>query len=142
MATLEKAIEIATKAHTGQTRKDGSPYILHPLTIMFNVNTIEEKMVAVLHDVVEDTDVTLEEIAAEGFSPEVIEGVRLMTHTQDLSYEDYIERLKNNTIARKVKLADMRNNIQLLPIPEIKDKDLERCRKYHRFIRYLEKYDI
>ena len=141
MSTLEKAIEIASRAHAGQKLKDGMPYILHPLRIMSQVDSLEQMMVAVMHDVVEDTDVTLEDIKKAGFSEAVIEGVRLMTHDEDLSYGDYIDRLKDNTIARKVKLADMRHNIDLLRIPEVKDKDLERCRKYHQAISYLVKYE-
>ncbi len=141
MSTLEKALIIAAEAHSGQTRKNGSPYILHPLAIMARVESVEAKMVAVLHDVVEDTEVSQEDLAGEGFSEEVLEAVFLMTHTPELSYEDYIERLKGNDLAREVKLADMRNNINLLEIPELKDKDLERSRKYHKFIRYLEGYE-
>ncbi len=141
MSTLEKAIEIAASAHQGQKQKDGMPYIIHPLTVMMKVETLEEKIVAVLHDVIEDTEVTLADLQEAGFADEVLAGVELMTRTEGQDYEEYIEAISRNAIARKVKLADMRNNIDLLRIPVVKDKDLERCRKYHRSIRYLEEID-
>jgi (p)ppGpp synthase/HD superfamily hydrolase len=139
MSTLEKAIEIAARAHTGQVQKNGLPYILHPLRIMFQVDLLEDKMVAVLHDVVEDTDVTLDDLRQAGFSEEVVEGVRLMTRVDGQDYGEYIEAIKANPIARNVKLADMRNNIDLLRIPELNNNDLKRSRKYHKYIRFLEK---
>ncbi|MFK8113635.1 MAG: HD domain-containing protein [Rubripirellula sp.] len=137
MSDLQRAIEIAVDAHRGQTRKDGSPYVLHPLRLMMAVDSIEQKIVAVLHDVVEDTEVTMEEVRAEGFSQDVLAALRLVTHVEGVSYEDYINRIKPNPIARAVKLADLKDNSNLFEIPEVKQKDLERMGKYHRAYKTL-----
>jgi (p)ppGpp synthase/HD superfamily hydrolase len=84
MSSLQRAIEIAVEAHKSQTRKDGSPYVLHPLRLMMNVGPTEEKIVAVLHDVVEDTDMTFEQLRAEGFSEQVLDALELVTHEDDV----------------------------------------------------------
>lgn len=132
MTPLERAIQIATEAHAGQMGKDESPYILHPLRLMLKMSTDEERIVAVLHDVVEDTSVTFEDLRREGFSEAVLEVVRLLTHEAEISYEDYVERLKPHPLARKVKLADLEDNSDIRRLSGIEDKDLERLRKYHR----------
>lgn len=137
MSNLQRAIEIAVDAHKHQTRKDGSPYVLHPLRLMFAVQTDVEKMVAVLHDVVEDTPVTMDELQAEGFSSEVLDALRLVTHDDGSDYDSYILRIKKNPVARAVKLADLRDNSNLFEIPELADKDLQRARKYHRAYQVL-----
>ncbi len=108
MSTLQKAIEIATKAHAGDEESNGKPYILHPLRIMFHVDSLEEKIVAVLHDVVEYTDVTLDDLQAAGFPDAVLEAMRLVTRTDGEDYDEYIEKIKNNSIARDVKLTAMK----------------------------------
>jgi (p)ppGpp synthase/HD superfamily hydrolase len=132
MTLLEKAIEIALRAHAGQKGKDGSPYILHPLRVMSRMATDEERMAAVLHDAVEDSDLTLEDLRREGFPPEVLEAVRLMTHEEGIGYEDYVERLKDNPMARRIKVADLEDNSDIRRLSGIETKDLERLRKYHR----------
>jgi (p)ppGpp synthase/HD superfamily hydrolase len=132
MTLLEKAIEIALHAHAGQKGKDGSPYILHPLRVMARMTTDEERITAVLHDAVEDSELTLEDLRREGFPEAVIEAVRLMTHEEGIGYEDYVERLKGNPIARKVKVADLEDNSDIRRLSGIEAKDLERLRKYHR----------
>ena len=134
---IEKALKIAIEAHSGQLEKDGNPYIMHPLRLMSDVETVEEKCVALLHDVAEDTDVSIEEIR-EAFPPAVADAVALMTHDDGSEYEVYIKRLAENPIARKVKMADMRDNMNILRIPKLSDKDLERLRKYHTHYRFLE----
>lgn len=141
MSTLEKAIEIAAKAHAGAKEKNGDPYLLHPLRVMAQVNSLDEKMVAVLHDVAEDTDVALDDLEKEGFSQAVLEAVRLVTRTDEQNYNAYIQSIKANPIARAVKIADMIDNSNLLRIPNLRDKDLERCRKYHKYIQYLNNND-
>jgi (p)ppGpp synthase/HD superfamily hydrolase len=132
MTLLEKAIEIALRAHGGQKQKDGSPYILHPLRVMGRVWRDEERMAAVLHDVVEDSDVTLEELRAAGFPENVLHTVELLTHEEGVSYEDYVERLKGDPMARRIKLADLEDNSDIRRLSGIEEKDLERLRKYHR----------
>jgi (p)ppGpp synthase/HD superfamily hydrolase len=142
MSTLEKAIEIAAKAHAGQKRFNGEPYILHSLRVMVNVKTLEEKIVAVLHDVVEDTNVTVSDLVDEGFSMDVYVAVSLLTHNKHNSYEEYINRIKWNDIARNVKIADMKDNIDILSIPDITIKDFNRLKKYHRYIKKLSVFGV
>lgn len=110
MSTLENAILIATKAHYGQIDKHGEPYILHPLTVMQNVESESEKIVAVLHDVIEDTDVTLDDLEKEGFSNEVLEALNCITKKNGEDYIEYLARVKNNPLALKVKFADIKHN--------------------------------
>jgi (p)ppGpp synthase/HD superfamily hydrolase len=132
MTLLEKAIEIALRAHAGQKGKDGSPYILHPLRVMTRVGTDEERIAAVLHDVVEDSDVTLDDLRQAGFSGKVLTTVKLLTHEEGVSYEDYVNRLKSDPMARRIKLADLEDNSDIRRLSGIEEKDLERLRKYHR----------
>ena len=132
MTLLEKAIEIAVRAHAGQKGKDGSPYILHPLRVMTRVGTDEERIAAVLHDVVEDSDVTLDDLRQAGFSEKVLTTVKLLTHEEGVSYEDYVNRLKSDPMARRIKLADLEDNSDIRRLSGIEEKDLERLRKYHR----------
>ena len=139
MSTLETAIEIAVSAHKGQIRKDGSPYILHPLRLMMAVQTEAEKIVAVLHDVVEDTDFTLAQIQQRGFSREVVEALKLVTHDPEQTYDEYISDIARNPIATAVKLADLKDNSNFFEIPELKAKDFERLEKYHRAYKRLAK---
>jgi (p)ppGpp synthase/HD superfamily hydrolase len=129
---LERAIEIALHAHAGQKGKDGSPYILHPLRIMARMSADAERMAAVLHDVVEDSQVTLEDLRKAGFPEEVLTAVKLLTHEEGISYEDYVERLKPHPIARRIKLADLEDNSDIRRLSGIEERDLERLRKYHR----------
>ena len=132
MTLLEKALEIALRAHAGQKQKDGSPYILHPLRVMARVHTDEERMAAVLLDVVEDSEVTIEDLRAAGFPELVLETVRLLTHEEGISYEDYVRRLKPDATARRIKLADLEENSDIRRLSGIEEKDIDRLRKYHR----------
>jgi (p)ppGpp synthase/HD superfamily hydrolase len=139
--TLERAIAIAAAAHEGQVDKAGAPYILHPLRMMLAVTTPEARMAAVLHDVVEDGDVTLEQLRAEGFPAAVVEAVDALTkreHEED-DYEAFIRRAALNPIAREVKLADLRDNADLSRIADPTEKDRARIEKYLRAIEYLER---
>jgi len=129
---LQRAIEIAVTGHRSQRQKDGSPYVLHPLTLMHRVHDVEAKMAAVLHDVVEDTEFTIEDVAAEGFSAAVIDALRLLTHDDGSDYFDYIDRIATNPLATKVKLADLEHNMTVTRIVELKQRDLDRLAKYHR----------
>lgn len=140
MATIEKAIEIAAKAHAGTTDRQGTPYILHSLSVMNHVEGLDAKIVAVLHDVVEDTDVNLDRLRGEGFTEEIIEAVRLMTRGEDQSYADYVVALSDNELAKRVKLADLRDNSRAeraLLRPERMERDLRRIARYHLSWRYL-----
>ena len=130
---LERAISMAVKYHQGQRDKAEQPYILHPLRVMFRLNTEEEQMVGILHDIVEDTDCTLEELEREGFSGEVIAGVKAMTRREMETYEEFITRLEGNPLARKVKIADMEDNMDVRRLPEIGEKDLKRLQKYRKY---------
>lgn len=132
MSNLARALVIATAAHERQTRKDGSPYVLHPLRLMFAVEGEAAKILAVLHDVVEDTDWTLEGLAREGFADEILEALDLLTHRDEDSYDAYIAKIAANPLARKVKLADLEDNLDLKQLPKLMPKDLERTAKYHR----------
>lgn len=140
MATLERAIEIAAKAHAGQVDKAGQPYVLHPLRMMLAVMTPEARMAAVLHDVVEDTAVTLEELRDEGFPAAVISAVEALTKREGEDYEAFIRRVAPNLIAREVKLADLRDNSDVSRIAEPTERDRERIRKYRRAIATLEQW--
>jgi (p)ppGpp synthase/HD superfamily hydrolase len=113
MATLELAVRIAAQAHEGQKDKQGHPYLLHPLRVMMNVEGEPAQVVAVLHDVVEDTAVTIDQVRAQGFADAVIEALQLVTHAKGQPYADYVVRCKANEIARQVKLADLQDNTQL-----------------------------
>src|SRR5262245_33479920 len=113
MATIEKALQIAAKAHDGQKDKEGRPYILHAIRVMMGCPDPDAQIVGVMHDVVEDTAVTHEELAAAGFSPEVLAAIRLVTHAKNEPYADYVVRCKANRLARQVKLADLTDNSRL-----------------------------
>ena len=135
--TLERAIEIAARTHAGQTDKGGAPYILHPLRVMLRVAPGAQQIVAVLHDVVEDSEVTFEDLEREGFSAEVISGLRAVTKIEGESYEDFVARAALDPVGSKVKLADLAENSDLSRIAQPSQKDLERVEKYRKAIAYL-----
>ena len=136
--TLERAIAIAAAAHEGQVDKAGAPYILHPLRMMLAVATPAARMVAVLHDVVEDTSVTLEQLREEGFPDSVVEAVDALTKRDSENYEAFIRRVAPIPIAREVKLADLRDNADLSRIADPTEKDRARIEKYRGAIEYLQ----
>ena len=131
MSTLVRAIEIASEAHKGQYDKAGNDYIGHPLRVMEMGKTENEKIVGVLHDVVEDTDWTFEALAAEGFSEEVIAALRCVTKlSENENYDDFIERVKKNPLAVAVKINDLSDNMDIRRLPYLSDKDIKRLKKY------------
>ncbi|MGE0493836.1 MAG: HD domain-containing protein [Vulcanimicrobiota bacterium] len=132
MAGLEEAIALAVSAHRGQKDKAGQPYILHPLRMMLAVDGEHARMAAVLHDVVEDTEVSLEQLMAEGFPAEVVEAVDGLTRRADESYDEFIERAAANPIARAVKRADLEDNMDVRRLRELGPKELERLARYRR----------
>ncbi|MFP3728100.1 GTP pyrophosphokinase [Priestia filamentosa] len=136
-ALLEKAIELAVHYHGGQTDKGGNPYILHPLAVMTRVKSIEEKIVAVLHDIVEDTPLTFDGLRDAGFPDVIIEAVDALTKRAKESYNRYIWRVKNNSLACAVKLADLSENMDLSRIPFPQEKDFLRIEKYAAVREYL-----
>ena len=128
---LKKAIKIATEAHKGQLDKSGKDYIGHPLRVMEMGRTEEEKIVGVLHDVVEDTSWTFEALEAEGFSPEIIAALRCVTKlSENENYDDFIERVKKNPLAVAVKINDLSDNMDIRRLPYLSDKDVKRLKKY------------
>ena len=127
---LNKAIAVAAKAHDGQTDKGGNPYILHPLRVMMNCESEAAKICAVLHDVIEDTSITLEDLESQGFSNEIIVALDCLTKRKGESYEDFISRVLLNELACQVKLADLTDNMDLTRIPNPGAEDEARIQKY------------
>ncbi len=138
MSTLEQAIALAATAHAGQVDKAGAPYILHPLRVMLSVSSLEAKMTAVLHDVVEDCDISLEQLRQAGFSEEILAAIDSVTKRSGESYEDFIQRAAANPIGRQVKLADLQDNSDLSRIANPTERDFERLAKYQRAIEWLQ----
>jgi (p)ppGpp synthase/HD superfamily hydrolase len=134
---LEKAILIAVKAHTGQTDKAGTAYILHCLRVMLKGKTEDEQIAGVLHDIVEDTDVTIDSLKKQGFPEKITRAVRCLTKTKGMDYDKYVAGVKKNNIASKVKLYDLEDNLDLLRLEEVKEKDLIRLNKYLKTYREL-----
>ena len=133
----EKAYKIAKKAHLGQVDKAGEDYIKHPEKVASFVKTDEEKAVAYLHDVIEDTELTLEDLYEYDFSKEVIEAVDIITKKRGENYQSYLNSVKKNKLARAVKLADLRHNSDLTRFTEVTEKDIKRKEKYQKAIDFL-----
>lgn len=129
-ARLEDAIALAVEAHQGQRDKNGQPYVLHPLRVMFSCETENERIVAVLHDVVEDTGRSFDDLRRLGFSEEVISALDCVTKREGEKYEQFVERSAANPIARRVKLADLQDNMDVRRLPAVAERDLERLAKY------------
>jgi (p)ppGpp synthase/HD superfamily hydrolase len=137
MSQLENAIRIAVAAHQGQVDRAGEPYILHPLRVMARCRTRDEKTVAILHDVVEDTKWTFDDLRKEGFSESIIVALDCVTKREGEAYEDFIRRNAGNRLASRVKLADLEDNMDLLRNEQVTPEDLPRLNKYilaHRFL--------
>lgn len=132
MATLERALVIAAEAHQGALDKGGALYILHPLRLMHQMTTTDEQIVALLHDVVEDSLWTLDGLLAEGFSEAIVSAVDGLTRRDGETYDDFIKRGATNPLARRVKLADIEDNMDVRRLGEIGEKDLERLQRYQR----------
>lgn len=129
----KKAIKLCYKAHKEQLDKSGLPYIFHPFHLAEQMETEETAVAALLHDVAEDTDYTLEDIKKElGCSDRIIDALRLLTHDESVPYLDYVAKIKENPIARAVKLADLEHNSDLTRLDVIDKKALERVEKYKK----------
>ncbi|MDP8162561.1 guanosine-3',5'-bis(diphosphate) 3'-pyrophosphohydrolase [Pasteurella skyensis] len=134
---LLRAFLIALNAHKGQFDKAGKPYITHPIRVMFGVKGYKEKIVALLHDVVEDSDYTLRYLE-NYFDKDIIKAVDLVTKKEAQEYREYLSQLKENKISKAVKLSDLRDNMNLKRIKNITQKDLDRLEKYKKATAYLE----
>jgi guanosine-3',5'-bis(diphosphate) 3'-pyrophosphohydrolase len=135
MPTIEDAIILATKAHRGQVDKANKPYILHPLRVMLKMDTEAEMMTAVLHDVIEDTKMSMDDLS--DYPEEVREAIYRLTHDEKVEYFDYVMACKENPIARKVKMADAQDNADLTRIIDPNEKDQKRRKKYQKVIEIL-----
>lgn len=131
-ALTKKAMRIAFEAHKDQTDKNGMPYIYHPIHLAEQMSDELTTCVALLHDVIEDTDMTFEQLEAAGFGAEIIAALRLMTHDEDVPYMDYVAEIKKNAIATKVKLADLKHNSDLSRLDYVDEKAIIRAEKYRK----------
>jgi len=137
MTLLEKAISVALQAHAGARDKAGEPYILHPLRMMLKMKTEATRLAAVLHDVVEDSDWTLEDLREQGFPDEVVAAVDHLTRRPDEPYEDFVRRAADHPIALTVKQADLEDNLDQSRIVDPTDKDRARIARYEKALRYV-----
>ena len=138
----EKAITIAIKAHQKQKDRGGKPYIYHPLYVAMNCDELKYKIVAVLHDVVEDSDITIAELRDAGFDEDILEAVDLLTKKDEdkhgQGYVEYLKRIRENDIALVVKLEDLKHNSDISRLKDVKEKDLQRVEKYKKSIMFLQ----
>ena len=134
----KKALKISFDAHKDQVDKSGMPYVYHPFHVAEQMDDEYSTCVALLHDVVEDTDISLDDLSAWGFPAEVTDALALMTHNDSIEYLDYVRALKDNPIARKVKRADLEHNSDLSRLDTADEKALERVEKYRQAILILE----
>ena len=133
----KKALTLCFEAHKEQKDKSGMPYVFHPFHLAEQMEDEDTTIVALLHDVVEDTDYTLDDLAAMGFSQAVLDAITLMTHDDDTPYMDYVARIKQNPIAKAVKLADLRHNSDTTRLDVVTEWDLRREEKYRAAIALL-----
>ncbi len=134
----KKALKLCFEAHKDQTDKSGLPYVFHPFHLAEQMETEDTTVVALLHDVVEDTDYTLKDLAEMGFGESVIKALTLLTHDDSVEYMDYVRAIKADPIAKAVKLADLRHNSDLSRMDTVTEKILARREKYLKAITFLE----
>lgn len=135
---LELAIKVATEAHVGQVDKGGKPYINHPQAVAASLTNTEYKIVAYLHDVCEDTSITSDDLKDMGFTYRIVNSIRFLTKTDELTYEEYLRRLRMDSCARAVKIADLKHNMDITRIPNPSEKDYVRIEKYKKSLAFLE----
>ena len=138
MKLIETSLQIALRAYSGKADKAGREYILHPLRVMAKMNTDLERSAALLHDVIEDSDITAGDLLAEGIPPEVVEAIQYLSKSEGEDYQDFVARAKRNKIAAKVKIADIEDNIDVLRLSSLDEWDLARIKKYHTAWRFLQ----
>ena len=134
----KKAMKLCFEAHKDQKDKSGMPYVFHPYHLAEQMEDEDTTVTALLHDVLEDTPLTLEDLRAMGFNERVLEALALMTHDESIPYMDYVAKLRTNEIARAVKLADLRHNSDLTRLDTVDDRALRRAGKYRQAIALLE----
>ena len=132
------ALKLCFAAHKEQMDKSGMPYVFHPFHLAEQMPSEETTIAALLHDVVEDTDYTLQDLAAMGFDPVVIDALALLTHDDATPYMDYVRAIKENPIARAVKIADLKHNSDLSRLDAVDEKALQRAEKYRQALALLE----
>lgn len=133
----KQALKLCFAAHEYQVDKSGIPYVFHPFHLAEQMKDEASTVTALLHDVVEDTDYTLEDLRQMGYPEQILEALTLLTHDDGSPYLDYVARLRNNPIARQVKLADLRHNSDLSRLDQIDEAALRRVEKYQKAIRLL-----
>ena len=134
----KKALNLCFEAHKNQTDKSGMPYVFHPFHLAEQMQTEETTIVALLHDVVEDTDYTISDLTELGFDKSITDAITLLTHNDNTEYMDYVAKIKTNTIAKAVKLADLKHNSDLSRLDIVTEKALKRREKYQKAIAFLE----
>ena len=137
-AKTKKALKLCFEAHKEQVDKSGMPYVFHPFHLAEQMKTEETTIVALLHDLVEDTDYTIEDLINMGFDKAVTDAIALMTHADNVDYFDYVRMIKANPIAKAVKLADLKHNSDLTRLDTIDEKTLNRREKYLKAIKLIE----
>lgn len=133
----KKAIKLMFEKHKDQVDKSGMPYVFHPFHLAEQMDDEETTITALLHDIVEDTNTTFEDLRKLGFSDNVINALKLMTHDKNVDYFEYVKNISKNPIARKVKIKDLEHNMDTSRLDEVTDKDLERVKKYKKCHKYL-----
>lgn len=133
----DRALRIAIRAHEGQQDKSGREYVMHPIRVAERCKDTRAKIVALLHDTIEDTDVTIEYLREEGFPEEIIDAVLSVTKQEGENYEDFVRRAARNAIGKEVKIADLEDNMDIRRLIEIKEEDVARLRKYLSAWQYL-----
>jgi|GEM_PF-251850 len=137
LSLIDLSLWIATTAHKGQVDKAGRPYILHPIRLMMQMDTDVERSAALLHDVIEDTAFSRKDLESMGIPDEVLEALELLTKPQGKSYMEFVSRVKSNPVARKVKIADITDNMNINRLENVTDTDLQRVKKYHKALKQL-----
>ena len=133
----KKALKVSFAAHKEQVDKTGMPYVYHPFHLAEQMKDEETTIAALLHDVAEDTEMTVDDLLAMGFSESICDALRLLTHDKNVPYLDYVALIKENPIAKAVKLADLRHNSDLTRLDTVTEKDLQRAEKYQAAIKLL-----
>ncbi len=134
---IDKALDIASRAHENQKDKAGKPYIFHPVRVFSKCQTDEERIVALLHDVIEDTEISTYDLLKEGFPTEIVGAILSISRHDNESYEDFICRVNKNPLGKKIKLYDLEDNLDVKRLEEITEEDRVRLNKYLKAYRYL-----
>ena len=134
----DKALRIAIRAHKGQKDRSGKEYIMHPIRVSERCKTMQAKIVAILHDTIEDTEITPEILLSEGFPQTIVDAVLSVTKLDGEEYEDFVLRSEKNPIGKEVKLADLEDNMDIRRLNDITDKDVKRLKKYLKAWKYLQ----